>query len=81
MGQEKALVQRKLCSYNRKSYKEYIKSQLKGGITCTWFKIRISVSGRTIYLNVWNLVSPMLNPDSICPLETASKPPLIASAI
>ena len=24
MGQEKALVQRKLCSYNRKSYKEYI---------------------------------------------------------
>ena len=46
MGQEKALVQRKLCSYNRKSYKEYIKSQLKGGITCTWFKIRISVSGR-----------------------------------
>ena len=39
MGQEKALVQ-------RKSYKEYIKSQLKDGITCTWFKIRISVSGR-----------------------------------
>ena len=32
MGQEKALVQRKLCSYNRKSYKEYIKSQLKDGI-------------------------------------------------